>query len=58
VQTGGDAELPGDRTEAFQAQIAFNLIPHIDDFLDNGYTKEEMKLVWETRKILGDDASR
>ena len=36
-------------------QIAFNLIPHIDDFLDNGYTKEEMKLVWETRKILGDD---
>ena len=39
----------------FQAQIAFNLIPHIDEFLDNGYTKEEMKLVWETRKILGDD---
>ena len=39
----------------FQAQIAFNLIPQIDDFLDNGYTKEEMKLVWETRKILGDD---
>ncbi|MCC7249907.1 MAG: aspartate-semialdehyde dehydrogenase [Lysobacter sp.] len=39
----------------FQAQIAFNLIPHIDDFLDNGFTKEEMKLVWETRKILGDD---
>ena len=35
-------------------QIAFNLIPHIDDFQDNGYTKEEMKLVWETRKILGD----
>jgi aspartate-semialdehyde dehydrogenase len=39
----------------FPVQIAFNLIPHIDDFLDNGYTKEEMKLVWETRKILGDD---
>ena len=39
----------------FQVQIAFNLIPQIDDFLDNGYTKEEMKLVWETRKILGDD---
>ncbi|QDI04069.1 aspartate-semialdehyde dehydrogenase [Xanthomonas cerealis pv. cerealis] len=39
----------------FQVQIAFNLIPHIDDFLDNGFTKEEMKLVWETRKILGDD---
>lgn len=39
----------------FPVQIAFNLIPHIDDFLDNGFTKEEMKLVWETRKILGDD---
>ncbi len=40
----------------FPVQIAFNLIPHIDDFLDNGFTKEEMKLVWETRKILGDDS--
>ena len=39
----------------FPTQIAFNLIPHIDDFQDNGYTKEEMKLVWETRKILGDE---
>src|SRR5574343_1941609 len=41
--------------QRFPVQIAFNLIPHIDEFLDNGYTKEEMKLVWETRKILGDD---
>ena len=41
--------------QRFPVQIAFNVIPHIDDFLDNGYTKEEMKLVWETRKILGDD---
>ena len=40
----------------FPVQIAFNLIPHIDDFQANGYTKEEMKLVWETRKILGDDS--
>jgi aspartate-semialdehyde dehydrogenase len=40
--------------QKFPVQIAFNLIPHIDDFLDNGYTKEEMKLVWETQKILGD----
>lgn len=40
----------------FQAQIAFNLIPQIDDFQPNGYTKEEMKLVWETRKILEDDS--
>ena len=40
----------------FQVQIAFNLIPQIDDFQPNGFTKEEMKLVWETRKILGDEA--
>ncbi len=39
----------------FQVQLAFNLIPQIDDFQDNGFTKEEMKLVWETRKILGDE---
>jgi aspartate-semialdehyde dehydrogenase len=39
----------------FSKQIAFNVIPHIDDFQENGYTKEEMKMVWETRKILGDD---
>ncbi|HEX2863575.1 MAG TPA: aspartate-semialdehyde dehydrogenase [Deinococcales bacterium] len=38
---------------AFPHPIAFNLIPHIDVFLDNGYTKEEMKVVWETRKIMG-----
>lgn len=43
------------KPERFAAQIAFNLIPQIDAFLDNGYTREEMKLVWETRKILGDD---
>lgn len=35
-------------------QIAFNCVPQIDKFQDNGYTKEEMKMVWETRKILGD----
>ena len=42
--------------EKFPAQIAFNVIPHIDVFLDNGYTREEMKMVWETRKILEDDS--
>ncbi|TKS54257.1 aspartate-semialdehyde dehydrogenase [Luteimonas yindakuii] len=42
--------------ERFPVQIAFNLIPHIDEFQDNGYTREEMKLVWETRRILGDDS--
>ena len=40
----------------FPVQIAYNLIPQIDAFTDNGYTKEEMKLVHETRKILGDDS--
>lgn len=41
--------------EAFPVQIAFNVIPQIDVFLENGYTKEEMKMVWETKKILEDD---
>ncbi len=36
-------------------QIAFNAVPHIDVFQDNRYTKEEMKMVWETRKIMDDD---
>ena len=36
-------------------QIAFNAVPHIDQFQDNRYTREEMKMVWETRKIFGDD---
>ena len=36
-------------------QIAFNVVPHIDEFQDNRYTKEEMKMVWETQKILGDE---
>ncbi len=40
----------------YPKQIAFNVLPHIDVFMDNGYTREEMKLVWETRKIMGDDS--
>ncbi|SEJ77619.1 aspartate semialdehyde dehydrogenase [Deinococcus reticulitermitis] len=40
----------------FAHPIPFNVIPHIDAFQDNGYTKEEMKVAWETRKILGDDS--
>jgi len=39
-------------------QIAFNCLPHIDDFLPNGYTKEEMKMLSETQKIMGDDSIR
>ncbi|NQZ81699.1 MAG: aspartate-semialdehyde dehydrogenase [Colwellia sp.] len=42
-------------TKQFSRQIAFNVIPQIDVFLENGYTKEEMKMVWETKKILGDE---
>jgi aspartate-semialdehyde dehydrogenase len=38
----------------YPKQIAFNVLPQIDVFMDNGSTKEEMKMVWETRKILGD----
>lgn len=40
----------------YPKQIAFNVLPQIDVFEDNGYTKEEMKMVWETKKIMGDDA--
>jgi aspartate-semialdehyde dehydrogenase len=42
--------------KVYPKQIAFNVIPHIDVFQDNGYTKEEMKMVWETRKIMGDES--
>jgi len=41
---------------AYPYQIAFNCLPHIGDFLDNDYTQEEMKMVNETKKILGDDS--
>ena len=54
-QTAALLSFKDPEPKRFPVQIAFNLIPHIDDFQDNGYTKEEMKLVWETRKILGDD---
>ena len=40
--------------DAFPQQIAFNVLPHIGDFQDNGYTLEEMKMIWETQKILHD----
>src|SRR5215467_1349892 len=44
------------KPEVYPVQIAFNVIPHGGDFTENGYTMEEMKIVWETRKILEDDA--
>jgi aspartate-semialdehyde dehydrogenase len=46
------------KVEVFQHQIGMNLIPHIDVFGDNGYTKEEMKMVKETKKILHDEDIR
>lgn len=63
---GGIRELAGQTANLLNAkpiepdvmpvQIAFNAIPQIDKFQDNGYTREEMKMVWETRKILEDEA--
>lgn len=44
------------KPQKFTKQIAFNVIPHIDAFEDNGYTREEMKMVWETHRILEDDS--
>jgi aspartate-semialdehyde dehydrogenase len=46
------------KIKVYPYRIAFNVFPHIDVFLENGYTKEEMKMVLETRKIMGDDAIR
>lgn len=46
------------KCNVYPHQIAFNCLPHIDKFLENGYTKEEMKMVDETKKILGDDTVR
>ena len=45
-------------TAVYPRQIAFNALPHIDVFMQNGYTREEMKIVWETHKIMGDDSIR
>jgi aspartate-semialdehyde dehydrogenase len=51
LMNGRPLEIEGDAK-----QIAFNAVPHIDSFQDNRYTKEEMKMVWETRKIFEDDS--
>jgi aspartate-semialdehyde dehydrogenase len=44
------------KNKVYPHRIAFNVLPHIDVFLENGYTKEEMKMVDETKKIMGDDS--
>ena len=48
-----EANIQGKESQKFSDQIAYNLIPFIDKFLENGYTKEEQKMIDETRKILG-----
>ncbi len=46
------------KCNVYPHQIAFNILPHIDKFLENGYTKEEMKMINETKKIMGDESIR
>jgi len=56
IQTQEWLEGRESKPNVYPHRISFNCIPHIDIFLDNGYTKEEMKMVNETRKIFGDDS--
>jgi len=53
-QTAGRLNFQEPVLEAFSQPIAFNVLPQIDEMLENGYSREEMKLLWETRKILAD----
>lgn len=57
LRTESEKYLKGEKPghSIFVHPIPFNLIPHIDKFQENSYTKEEMKVVWETHKIFGDD---
>jgi aspartate-semialdehyde dehydrogenase len=54
MQTANILNLQPIKPGVYPKQIAFNVLPQIDVFMDNGYTKEEMKMVWETQKILAD----
>ncbi|PCJ28696.1 MAG: aspartate-semialdehyde dehydrogenase [SAR86 cluster bacterium] len=56
MQTGELLNGRDAKCSAFTRQIAFNALPQIDVFLENGYTKEEMKMVWETQKIFDDES--
>ena len=56
TQTANILNMKEIKCEVYPKQIAFNALPHIDVFQDNGYTKEEMKMVWETKKIFEDAA--
>ena len=55
---GGIKDLEEGNVKFYPHQIRFNMLPHIDSFFDNGYTKEEMKMINETNKILEDDSIR
>ena len=55
-QTAALLNMKEIKTEVYPKQIAFNVLPQIDVFMDNGYTREEMKMVWETKKIFEDDS--
>jgi len=56
MQTANILNAQPIEAKVYPRQIAFNVLPQIDVFMDNGYTKEEMKMVWETRKIMGDES--
>ncbi|MGO1469165.1 MAG: aspartate-semialdehyde dehydrogenase [Tissierella sp.] len=51
---GGIKDLEEERVETYPYPISFNALPHVDSFLENGYTKEEIKMIDETKKIFGD----
>lgn len=54
-QTGDILNFRDVKCNVYPHQIAFNVLPHIDKFLENGYTKEEIKMAQETKKIMGDN---
>lgn len=54
TQTAGRLNFREPEMTAFRQPIAFNVLPQIDELQENGYSREEMKMLWETRKILGD----
>lgn len=56
TQTANLLNMKPVEAKVYPKQIAFNCIPQIDVFMENGYTKEEMKMVWETKKIMGDES--
>ena len=54
MQTAARLNFKEPEANKFAQPIAFNVLPQIDDMLENGYSREEMKMVWETQKIFAD----